>query len=83
MGTIKNTIEEILAQSKELKSMNESMEKDIIHKEHILKEKEAQYIAMKDEIDELRNKLEQFERLRLKENKRNKEMVDIIDCAFE
>ena len=33
------------------------MEKDIIHKEHILKEKEAQYIGMKDEIDELRNKL--------------------------
>ena len=37
---------------------------------------------MKEELDESRNKLEQFERLRLKENKRNKEMIDFIDEAF-
>lgn len=32
MGSIKNTIEEILSQSKELKSMNEGLEKEIMQK---------------------------------------------------
>jgi hypothetical protein len=47
MGSIQNKIEDILVQSKELKVLNESMEKDIIQKEHVIKEKEAQYIRMK------------------------------------
>lgn len=39
-------------------------------------------MTLKDETDELRNKLQNFERLRLKENKRNKEMIDLIDETF-
>ena len=41
MGSIKNTIEDILLQSKELKNSNESIEKELLRKEVSVKEKEA------------------------------------------
>ena len=35
-------------------------------------------MEMKAELDGLRDRLEQFERLKLKENKRNKELLEMI-----
>ena len=66
-------------QSKELKVSNESIEKELLMKEVAIKEKEGEYLTLKEEINTMREKLEQFERLKLKENKRNKEILEMIE----
>lgn len=38
-------------------------------------------MSMKEELDTMREKLEQFERLKLKENKRSKELLEMIRYA--
>jgi flagellar biosynthesis chaperone FliJ len=55
-----------------LKARNERLERQINDKAHSLREKEEELGKFKEELMEARNELEGFERLNLRENKRNK-----------
>lgn len=83
MNEIKGSIDEILKQSSDLKVGNERLEREINEKEHVLREKEEELSKIKEELMEARNELEGFERLNLRENKRNKEIVTMIDKAAD
>lgn len=79
MNDIKGSIDDILKQSSDLKQSNQMLEKDINEKESVLHEKQEELSKLKEELMEARNQLEGFQRLNLKENKRNKQIVVMMD----
>ena len=79
MTEIKSSIDDLLKQSSELKAANEQLERTIAEKDHSCREKEEEARQLREDLMEARNELESFERLNLKENKRTRELVALVD----
>lgn len=66
MSEIKGSIDEILKQSATYKQSNEKLEKEIMHKEDTIRDKERNLNKVKKEEIDFRNQLEDFMKINMK-----------------
>jgi methyl-accepting chemotaxis protein len=81
MNQIGSGIEDILRESGELTRTNEELERKLCERDKIIETLKREASRSTENIDSYQQKIDEYEKLRLKNAKRSRDMLELMDEA--